>query len=289
VFDKIRDYLTPWQVPFILAFLAWWLVGAAWLLQRSLRKLAGLRNQALGPCALSLFLSGLGAAVVGGLTFLLVQRIGESPESHTDVRVLAIAPAVLLAVPMAFLILYAAFQLPVRLLLRVSWPAMASVAAAAVVAGVPAFWMGWSLRVDVGKAQTSVANLTKIDDAIRDYERDFEKRPPDNLMVLTKELASKGKKLAPLLGEASLKCPFLPDDNVGYFYYPVPSVDKGNRQSQKLRACEWTHPHSARYRAMLFANGDARFNPDEDFQRVLNHSDNADFARAFRAADANRR
>ena len=58
---------------------------------------------------------------------------------------------------------------------------------------------------------------------------------------------------------------------MGYFYDPnVPSLDPTNRKSRQLRACEWTHSRSAGYRAMLYANGDAIFTPDRDFQSALN-------------------
>ena len=295
MFERIKDFIPAWplsllQFACIAVFLAWWLIGAAWLLQRSLRKRAGLRYPALGPCVLALFLSGLGALAVGGLTFMLVRRIGEGPEARAgaSMMALAMAPAVLLAVPMAFLVLYAVFQLPWRLLLRVTWPAMTSVAAAAAVTGVPAFWLGWSLHVDVGKAQVSVSNLTKIDDQVREHERIFDSQVPAGLMALTEERQFKGKTIGALLTKGALQCPFLPGVPVGYFYHPAPSVERTRRDCQELRACEWTHPQSAKYRAMLFANGDARFNPDEDFQGVLRLPVNAEFAREFRARDANR-
>ena len=293
--EKIKDYLTAWQIPFIAAFVAWWLLGAAWLLQRSLQRSLKKRgdrgHQAFSPCVLSLLLAGLGAAVAGGLTFRMAGPIGDRvADIRTMVLGLAIGLAVLLAVSMAFLILYAALQLPVRQLLRVTWPALASVLGVAVLTGVPAFYIGWSIRVNVGRAQTSVLNLSKIDRAIRMYQDFFDRQLPPDLPALTEELTVRGKAKDPLLEKATLQSPFLPNEAVGYFYDPnVPSLDPTNRKSRQLRACEWTHSRSAGYRAMLYANGDAIFTPDRDFQSALNLPENDSFARAFRAADANRR
>jgi hypothetical protein len=76
---------------------------------------------------------------------------------------------------------------------------------------------------------------------------------------------------------------------VGYFYLPLASVDRNDRSCRTLRACEWTHPRSDQYRAMLFVNGDAYWAPDGEFRSKLSLPENTDFARLFQAADANRR
>ena len=66
----IAPYLEPVQLFFILPFVAWWLLGASWLLQRSLRTKAGQRRQELGPCILGMLLAGLAAVAVGYLDWL---------------------------------------------------------------------------------------------------------------------------------------------------------------------------------------------------------------------------
>jgi len=289
LFESLRFYLHWSQMIFIGAFVAWWLLGAAWLLQKSLRRHAGIRYPAMGTCVLSLFLAGLGAMVAGGLTYQLGSRFGERTETSMDVRLLAAIPAMPLAAGMAILILYATYQLPLRRLLRVTWLPLTSVAVAAVLTGAPAFWLGWSQRRQEGKAGSSVANLVAIDAALREYsDKYFPGQAPDRLETLASEFRHKDSNVT-LLRKANLECPFLPGVPVGYFYYPSLSGDPNLRSSRAIRACEWTHPDSERYRAVLFANGNAMFNPDQDFQSILALPENARFAQLFRAADANRR
>lgn len=290
--DKLKDYLVPAQLPFILAFLAWWLLGASWLLQRALRQRPEFKRRGLGPCVRAMFLAGLAAAAVAGLTFKLVFDLADSPEAQPQWRYFGAAPAVLLAVPMAFLVFYASLRLPAGTMLRVSWLPLASVAMAAVVLGTPAFLLGWFPRINKGKADTSVVRLRAIDGAIRRYEQD-QKQPPRDLASLTAESQGPGGRVEPkLLDKSELRCPFLPDAELGYFYFPTPSVSERDRdykeKSRVLRACEFTHDQADTYRAMLFVTGEARWNSDREFQSLLALPENAEFAKAFRAADANR-
>ena len=112
MFDKIKDYLTPGQFPLIAAFVAWWLLGGAWLLQRSLQRRAGLRRLGLGPCVLSLFLAGLGALAVGGLTYVLIQgaTARAADEGSPTRQVISIVSSV----PIGLLILLAAVVLVLK-------------------------------------------------------------------------------------------------------------------------------------------------------------------------------
>jgi hypothetical protein len=286
---NFRDYLDPVQIIFLLAFVVWWLLGASWLLQRSLRKVPGRKDQELGPCILGMLLGGLAAGVVGGLAFQLVIRIGENPDYPSAYRIPAAIVAILLAAPTAILVLYASLQLPLRRLILVSWPAITSLVVSAVALGTPPLMMSLATRSNRTNAYMSIVHLQQIDKAIREYEQAFENIPPANLQMLTTEIKIKDK-LQVLLKKANLECPFLPDVPMGYFYYPSPSQDsRKETNSRVLRACEWSHPHSDRYHAVLFANGEARPTPELDFQSLLGFPENAEFARQFRAADANRR
>jgi hypothetical protein len=285
---NIKEYLRWEQVPLVLAFVAWWLLGAGWLLLRFLRAKAGQRRQSLGPCVLGMFLAGLASVAVGVLTFMLVLQIGKTPESDRAFMVPAVILGLLVAAPTAILVLYATFQLPLGRLLAVSWPALLSVVVAAGALGAPAVWLSLDLQSCKTHAHASVAHLHNIDSAIREYQRYFDNQPPPNLLMLTEEMSVKSGKSLTFLKRTELVGPFLPDANVvGYFYYPCPS-DNG-KTSKVLRACEWTHPRSNQYRAMLFANGEAFWNSDQEFQSMLKLPENAEFTRQFRAADANRR
>jgi hypothetical protein len=286
---NIAPYLKPAQVLFILAFVAWWLLGSSWLLQRALRTKAGRRGQELGPCILGMLMAGLASAAVGGLMAMLVVKIGETPESTTAYRVPAVIVGALAVVPTAILVLYASLQLPLAKVATVSWPALASVVVAGAALGTPAVWMSLSLRDDIMNATTSISHMRNIDRAIREYEQYFENQPPANLPMLTEEMTAKGKPVT-LLAKTELACPFLPGEPVGYFYFPCPSLDsQRDRNSRALRVCEWTHPGGSSFHGMLLANGEARSNPDQDFQSMLSAPENKDFAAQFRAAEANRR
>jgi hypothetical protein len=287
--SKILEH-TGWEhLLLVLAFAAWWLMGAGWLLQRSLRRKAGVKRQALAPCVLAIFLALAAAGVIGLLAYTLVSKVGESAEDQLGYRLPGAVVAAVLAIPTAILVLYAAFQLPLGRLLRVCWPALGSVILAGAVLG-GAFLITAKARRDVRLASDrSVTHLMKIYEAVQAYEDAFDKQPPPNLPVLTEELTIKGKPDT-LLQKGWLPCPFLGEAAVGYFYCPPASTNLSPEKAAKtLLACEWTHSHSARYRAMLFANGDARANLDQEFQAMLNLPENAEFAKLFRAADANRR
>jgi hypothetical protein len=289
--DKLSQYLGAQQVPFIVAFCAWWLLGAGWLLQRSIRRVTGARRQGLGPCVLGLFLAGMGAMTVAALTCMLVVRIGENPEAPTNRYWQAGAVVgLVLALPMALLILYAVFQLPPGKLLRAAWLPLVTVLVAAAVLGTPAVILArHGLRIQ-NNAELSITHLRQIDLAIRDYERFCDRQFPKGLESLTEEIPLKNRTIPPLLTKSAIRCPFLPPEvAVGYFYYPGPSADPNDKRSRALRACEWPHPQIDRFHAMLFANGEVRSNPDQDFQATLKLPENADFARLYQAEEANRR
>lgn len=287
--DLLSRYSHPTQPFFIAAFLVWWLVGATWLLHRAVRKYAEQKKPVLGLCALSVFLSGVGAAIVGGMVLRLFIGVGERLDwGEKGGYIVGGCLGAVLAVPMALLVLYAVFQFPLGRLLRVSWLPLGSIVLAAAVFGGPAFYLGRARHVNEGMAAMSVKNLREIDQAIRTYEGGPEKAPPKDLLTLTQEF--KGADGAPRkLPKSSLVCPFLPGDPVGYFYFPCPSVPETDKLSQALRACEWKHPDSDRYRSILLANGEVRATRDADFQSVLDANENVAFAKAYRAAEANRR
>jgi hypothetical protein len=290
--DKLKEYLVPAQLPFILAFLAWWLLGASWLLQKALRQRPEFKRKGLGPCVRALFLSGLAAAAVAGLTIVLTLDIREYIGWRSTSSNLIALTSLLLAVPTAFLVLYASLRLPAGTMLRISWMPLASVLVAAVVLGTPAFLLGYFPRINRGNANTSVERLRAIGVAIAKYGDPnvgyFPGELPKDLVSLTEPMTDRsGRPQPPLLAKHYLRCPFLPDLDVGYFYFPTP-LASGKDKSRVLRACEFTHEEADTYRTMLFATGEARWNSDREFQSLLDANENLAFAAAFRAADANR-
>jgi hypothetical protein len=279
------------QLPLILAFLAWWLIGSAWLLQRAIRRQTQQKRQPLGPCALAMFLACGCALIVVGLTYRFVWRIVENPDAALMQQSLAAVPGLFLAPPMALLMLYAVFQFPLGILLRVAWLPLTSIVLAAVVFVGPAFWLGWSDKSASGKANQSVERLRRIDAAIRAYESRNNRQPPANLTLLTEEIADR-KANTPYLTKQTLQSPSLPREAVGYFYYPCPSLnvarDPNLRFAQNLRACEWTHSHSDKYRTILQANGEVTSTRDSIFRAMLDANGNEAFRAQFLAAEANR-
>ena len=287
--ELFTRYGHPVQIVFFAAFFAWWLLGAAWLLRRSIRKHTELKKQALAPCVLYLFLAGLGAAMVAGLSYRLVAQIALPSDAGITQQIEAAIPGAIAAIPMAFLVLYAGLQFPLGRLLRVCWLPAATVFLALGVFVGSAFLLGLTRKLIDNDAQKSVAHLREFDQAIRLYEGKHDKQEPKDLWVLTQKFRDANGKV-PLLNKSSLECPFLPGVPLGYFYRPGPSLDpEKDKLSQILRACEWNHSHVARYRSMLLANGNAWSMTDGEFQSVLGRTENAEFAKAYRAAEANRR
>jgi len=282
VLDQIRAYSQPWQLPLVIAFILWWLLGGSYLLQRAFRKLPEHRSIPFGRYVLASGFSGVAAAITGALVFVLIVRIGDATDA--DLKRLAVAPAVLSGIPMSFLVLYAVFQVPFGKLLKLCAMPVGTVLLVGAVVAVICFIPARKELLRNIRINRSVFHLQVIDEAVRTYERRLSRQLPPTLAALLDQMPTNA---GAALKEEHLQCPSLPGVRIGYFYLPSASAEKGGT-TEKLRACEFSSTDSDRGRAVLFTNGDAYWVSKDRFQAILEVPENAAFAEAFRAADANR-
>lgn len=262
--------------------LAGWLAGGGYLLARGYRKATQQRYINWPKGALAAFLSG-SAAAIGAIIFQkLVATIGAA--TNSDLQVVSLVMAILIAAFVAFLVLYAFYQLPAWKVAKIGAVSLGSVAVLAAVAALIVWLPARRVAIDKLNMEKSIGRLRIIDETIRLYEKTPAGQPPATLMVLTQENTIGNKKYPALIPEDMLRYePRLPGRAVAYFYVPSPSV--ADKRSEKLRACEFTHPLVAEGRAVLFDNTNARSVPESEFQRLLTLTENRDFAAKFREAE----
>ncbi|MCK4284433.1 MAG: hypothetical protein KAX44_08965, partial [Candidatus Brocadiae bacterium] len=260
----------------------WWLLGGSYLLQRAFRKFPEHRSSGFGQYVLASLFSGVAAAITGALVFLLITRIGDATDAN--LKRAALLPAVLSTFPMAFLVFYAVFQLPFGKLIKTCALPMGSVLLFGGIVAIVCFIPARKEFLRKLRINRSVFHLQVVDDAIRTYERRLSGEPPPTLDSLLENMPATSQSL---FKEDCLQCPSLPGVRIGYFYLPSASVSRGDKTG-KLRACEFSSPDSDRGRVVLLVNSDAYWVENADFERRLALPENAEFAKAFRAADANR-
>jgi len=278
VFDKLAGYMHWWMLPMLAVFLAAWLIGCPYMLRSALhRKLQRRRPPQFGQCLVQVMVSGACGALAGLVVFYLIFVIG----ARLEVRlwILGAIVAAMIVPVVTVVLLMAMLEMPLGDTVEVSLRPLGALMILGLVlalgAGIPARLIR---QRDIRRAE-AVGNLVRIYQAIvGSYERVLG-RPPTDLRQLVEKNYLDAKYLI---------SPNFPDRQVGFFYYPTPTVGGDERQSQKLFACEFLPPGSKGGRAVIFVDGRAEWVPGRQFERLLALRENEQFAQALRHAEQGR-
>jgi hypothetical protein len=288
VLSFIQDYINPsvysWQIPFLLAFLAGWLLGGAYLLRWSYRRVMPASKVKFGKFVQVAVFSGLGALVVAGAVAFLVYVIGMQLE--VDLRIAAAVVGLVVAFAAAYTIIYGTLNLSFRQAIRIGTPALLAVGALGVVVGVTCVVPALKTRQEVLHIAQCHENLYALAEAFRTYEAKFG-NSPESLEELVDN-----PKMQPPVKKSLLVCPGRPDLPVGYFYrkarsLPAKVIQDGrwiDNPSQKIRLCDYKSNHP-KTRNVQFVSGIDRVLREEDFQEMLKRAENFDFGKALQAAE----
>lgn len=269
---SLQDYLQMWQLMLIVPLLAGWLLGGGYLLLWQMRRCPEQRRMELPKCVGAMGLAGLGGSICAGVAYVLVTTLAKNFE--LDWKWEAMVPSAIVMVAIVFLILYAVFDFS---FLRTARLGAIPVAAVVLCVGLVALVAYYPARLDrlqdMSRKRSSV-QLGWINDAIGNYERRFNKIPP-NLLAMsdTKLITSK-----------YFRCPSVPERKIGYFYFPCATVASGE-QTKKLRVCEFSGADNKKIRLILLCNGECVPCDDKEFEALLQLPENARFAERFRIAD----
>jgi len=267
-----KDYLFPWQLPFLLVFIVGWLFGGGYLLYRSLINSGEAKRVKLGRCILAAMLAGSAGAIAGGIMVFFANTFlgGDRP-----MQIIAALFGLTTAAVMAYLTLYATFSLSFRKTLKVSILPMVGVGllaiALAVAVGIPSCMM--RRRNLIKKIER--AHLQKIHSAISLYYRNHLRVAPPNLKTLMD---------AGYIEPKFFRCTAMPDKEIGYFYF-APAYPPERGKEYRLLACELRGSSSEGGRHVLTAASTVEWMTDSQFQNELNKPINSEFAAALRAAE----
>jgi hypothetical protein len=103
-----------------------------------------------------------------------------------------------------------------------------------------------------------------------------------DLKALTETPPDGGK---PLLSPNALRCPFLPDREVGYFYYGPATGPEAEGSPEQLQACELSHPEQGGRIVMFTDRGEPKWIAEGEFRRLLKLDLNKSFAEALEEAE----
>lgn len=275
MFEKYQIYLFGWQIPFIVLFIAAWLVGGTYLLHRSVKKANIFRKPQVSRAIGCVAAAGGSALAAAAVIVILFYVLGGKLNAG-DLLLPGIIVGGAVGVMVAFAMVYAFYPVKFIASVRLGAPAIGSV----LLFGGLIF--GAVGAVAYGKGQGSnrerlcIENLYKLDQGINYYRAKYGRAPKD-LLILNEYTKH-------------YKCP---EDHanheISYFYQPV------NEQKPKygrLVACEFKANHSGGRRAVLMyaeqrsdAKGytptDARIISAEEFRKLLDDPENAAFKTAF--------
>jgi len=266
--ENFHDYLRPWQlVPILLLFLAW-LAGGGYLLASRYRKYAQQRRPQVAKGVMAAAVGGAAAMIGGGVLFLLTHTIGAA--AGADLRIFALFPGAIGAFFTASLVFFAYYDIPFVAALKIAVVPMGAIILLSAIVGIAMFLPVRSEVVETRNKDWSRQQLQIIDTIVR--------RSP-TVPTSIQDMIDNGQ-----ISTEVLTLHAHPDKPVGFFYLSVPSVERGI-STTTLRACEFSHRFSASGRTVLFANGECRWVPDDEFQALLNDPANETFKNHFTKAD----
>lgn len=267
---SVRDYFFVWQLPVLLGYIVAWLVLGAYLLRRPLRDLLGRRKGTLGRCVLAMLLSGLAAGFAGAV--IIVAYVSFLEPKSVAGAVVGLALAGIGALAVAFLVIYAMFNLSGAQTFRAAAPALGALLlvglAGAAAAGVPAY-IARQREISISFSQLDLGVIRLQVGRYRDQFGHY----PDSLGQLLDEEWLKPEHLQ---HPAS-------DRKIAYFYVP-PDADA---PTDTLLACDRAENQGGRGRVVVHIDeSPPEFLPAERFEGLLSQPVNAGFAEALRTAEA---
>ena len=277
----INNYLYSWQlVPMFLFFLGW-TIGGGLLLHRGVKKEGSIRRPKVAKSVGAMVLAGFGAAVGAAAVLLFLNKIGDV--TQTNLRIASGVVGGLVAMGLAFLVVYTVLGLSAKATVKVALSAMVLVIVLGLVLGataaVPAYFLTQE-KLNDNECKKNVAWI-----AVALQGREF----PENLDVLVKNRD---------LAASAIQCPAAEND-AGYFYRPL----SGDTliEANTLVLCDFEGSHDGR-RSIIFVRTDVgadgkpvlrialqsrldRQNVSEsEFQDLLKLPQNEEFAKALAKA-----
>lgn len=270
---KYLEYPT-WQLPQMALFLVGWLLGGGYLIQRLFKPHLTRHTSAYGRCVQASVLSGGAAWVAAGVVYFLVITIADRYD--TTYNYLGLIPAVLTAVVMFYLVLHASFELPMSVIVPRGGIVIGAILLLGLAVGAGVFLPARSLFIRQVRRGQSVTIVYRINGGIDAYEKAFAK-VPSTLEALVD---------SNMIQASDLRCPSVPGREIGYFYLPPRSLERGEQKiPETLRLCEFTNEETKPGRVVLFTSGEVLRTGPADFERLLSLKDNDSFAKKFREAD----
>jgi len=272
VIAGIPNYLYPWQLPLIFIFIAGWIVGGGYLLGWSFKWQKIEKKVPLQKHIFASFLAGSGGVIAAGILLLFFRQIAGS---NMGLLILGLLLGSILALVVAFYVLYAFYNLSAAKTLKISLPPVGGIFILAVLiallSGVPSYYITRKRLL----RNTCRQRLLYIDRAIRNtYEKKFEK-PPIRLQALVDKEA--------ILSHL-LQCPRNTRREITYFYAPSKSIAR-EEETKTIRACDYHVNHHSKGRNVLFVNGNCEWYSEKDFQKLLKLPENQSFAEALKSKD----
>lgn len=270
--NYVNPRLYPWQIPFLLTFLVGWILGGAFLLRWSLRRLAPQPKLTFRNFILICFLAGLAGFALGGIVVFLVTAIAQ--QTNADLRITAAMCGAAFAVAGAYLTVYAMLDMPLRRVLKVGTPPLAGIFLLTLAVGMSCILPAIGIRREMRQMTECIKNMPLLNRAIVRYETN-NGRPPASLEELRDDPGMQS-----LVEPEWLVCPA---HNARLFYFPVRSIPI-RTSTQKLRMCDFKANHP-RGRNWLYANGVTQQGLEKDFQNILQRPENAEFRKALEAVE----
>lgn len=314
---QVQTYINPvsmpWQIPLLAgAFLSWILGGGfflKWMVSRTLRKMQSAatapavsptgpgiaavpapdsmprlhrRGMTLGRGALTMTLSALAAAALGGVLVMLISALGDAMKSSLTV-VAAVAGGVG-ALAGGVLTMYAMLNLPLRRMLAAALLTLAAAGAASGAFLVCCALPAKSQVLEKNSRTACYIKMSLINKGLAAYA--LKKYAyPNSLEELSSDSMGNDR-----INSNDLKCPGAPEaEKIGYLYrvtkyVPARSSEWSKIPEEEIRVADFRSNHHGEGRNVLFTNTKQRWVSEAEFQKLLAMPINEEFKKL---ADAN--
>lgn len=278
----IQDYVNPstypWQIPFLLAFLAGWLLGGAWLFRWSIRRFSPQPRLRFKHYVLIAFLTPLAGFAVGGALLFMVYAIGI--RLGADWRVPAAIVGGIVSILVAFVTAYAMLNATLKQALRAGAVPLGAVFLLTAAVGVSCVLPALSIRHEGAAVFRCRENIGEIARALSAYKGDAQGLLPSSLQRLVDDPRFR----SPIRPEM-LACPAADPSSVGYFYLRTGRYGERIGEKRTIVLCDLKGNH-AKARNIVFADGNYRPVWEQEFQDLLGLPENKEFAKALALAES---